>query len=296
VVSCSDQDRAHHGPTAPQITARQDITMPFITVGEDNRTDIDIHYEDHGSGQPVVLIHGYPLDAHCWDKQVAPLLDAGYRVITYDRRGFGQSSRTASGCDYDTFAADLNILLEVLDINDVVLTGFSMGTGEVGRYLGNYGPGRVSKAVFIASLQPYLVRTEDNPAGLDGAVLAGIMSAASKDRYAHSTHCDETLGSQIAVELGWNVPSAPSPCAPAAAIVTWTTDFRPDVAKIVGCDISVMILHGTHDRILPIEATARPFHQLLPDARYVELDGASHGLLWTHAEQTNDALRTFLKS
>jgi non-heme chloroperoxidase len=273
--------------------------MPFITVGEDNSTDIDIHYEDHGSGQPIVLIHGYPLAAHCWDKQVPPLLDDGYRVITYDRRGFGQSSRPASGYDYDTFAADLNILLEVLDVDDVVLAGFSMGTGEVGRYLRNYGPGRVSKAVFTASLQPYLVKTDDNPAGLDGTALADIMSAAVKDHDAHVKQVDENLGSRVAhraVDHGWNLASLPLPCASVTAIVTWTTDFRPDVAKIAGYDIAVMILHGTHDRILPIEATARPFHRLLPDAHYVELDGAPHGLLWTHAEQTNDALRNFLKS
>ena len=267
--------------------------MPFITVGEDNNTDIDIHYEDHGSGLPVVLIHGYPLDAHCWDEQVPALLDDGYRVITYDRRGFGQSSRPASGCNLDTCTADLNILLEVLDANDAVLAGFSMGTGEVGRYLCNYGHGRVGKAVFMASLQPYLLKTDDNPAGLDDSVLAGIMSAAVNDR---RTHLDNNLGARVPVELGWNAASSPSPCASAAAFVTWTTDFRSDVAKIAGYDISVMILHGTHDRILPIEATARRLHKLLPHAHYVELDGAPHDLLWTHAAQTNDALRTFLKS
>ncbi|MGA5796318.1 alpha/beta fold hydrolase [Streptomyces cellulosae] len=139
--------------------------MPFITVGQENSTNIDLYYEDHGTGQPVVLIHGYPLDGHSWEKQTAALLAAGYRVITYDRRGFGQSSQPTTGYDYDTFAADLNTVMETLDLRDAVLVGFSMGTGEVGRYLGTYGSGRVAKAAFLASLEPYLLKTDDNPTG-----------------------------------------------------------------------------------------------------------------------------------
>ena len=280
--------------------------MPFINVGMDNTTDIDIYYEDQGTGQPVVLIHGYPLDGHSWQKQLPPLLDAGYRVITYDRRGFGRSNQPTIGYDYDTFAADLNMLIEVLDVTDVVLAGFSMGTGEVGRYLGNYGPGRVDKAVFMAPLEPYLLKTDDNPAGVDGTVFAATLSAAVKDPcayfrdfYANFYNTDENLGTRVSekvVETSWHVASSTSAYASVAALVTWTTDFRCDVGKIAGYDLPVMILQGTHDRILPIDSTARAFRKLLPRAHYVELDNAPHGLLWTYADEANDALLPFLES
>ena len=142
--------------------------MPRIAVGTENSAPIEIHYEDHGSGQPVVLIHGYPLNGASWEKQERVLLQAGYRVITYDRRGFGKSSQPTVGYDYDTFAADLNAVLEQLDLDDVVLIGFSMGTGEVVRYLGTYGSVRVAKAVLMGSIPPFLLKTGDNPEGVDG--------------------------------------------------------------------------------------------------------------------------------
>jgi non-heme chloroperoxidase len=279
--------------------------MPFITVGEENTTDIDLYYEDHGSGPPVVLIHCYPLDGHSWEKQLTPLLEAGYRVVTYDRRGFGRSSQPTTGYDYDTFAADLNLLLRALDLHDVALGGFSMGTGEVGRYLGTYGPERVSLAVFMASLEPYLLKTDDNPAGVPGKVFEDLTAAAVKDRYAffrdfyaNFYNTDENLGTRISAEAvasSMSVASGASAYASVAAIATWTTDFREDVARIAGYDLPAMILHGTHDRTLPIDSTGRPFHELLPRAEYVEIDGAPHGLLWTHAGEVNDALLKFLK-
>ncbi|CAL9551753.1 alpha/beta fold hydrolase [Streptomyces sp. enrichment culture] len=275
--------------------------MPFITVGQENSTDIDLHYEDHGTGQPVVLIHGYPLDGHSWEKQTAALLAAGYRVITYDRRGFGQSSQPTTGYDYDTFAADLNTVMETLDLRDAVLVGFSMGTGEVGRYLGTYGSERVAKAAFLASLEPYLLKTDDNPTGVDGSVFEGIEKAVTADRYAYFTafyqdfyNLDENLGTRISEEAlrnSWNVAAGSSPYASIAAVATWTTDFRADLAKI---DVPALILHGTADRILPIEATGEPFHQALPQADYVVVEGAPHGLLWTHAQEVTDALLAFL--
>ena len=159
--------------------------MAKVTVGQENTDDIEIYYEDHGTGQPVVLIHGYPLDGHSWEKQERVLLEAGYRVITYDRRGFGQSSQPTIGYDYDTFAADLNTLLGHLDLNDVVLVGFSMGTGEVTRYLGTYGSGRVSKAVLMGAIPPFLLKTADNPEGVDQSVFDGIKAAVVKDRPAY---------------------------------------------------------------------------------------------------------------
>ncbi|MGA5344936.1 alpha/beta fold hydrolase [Streptomyces griseoincarnatus] len=275
--------------------------MPFITVGQENSTDIDLYYEDHGTGQPVVLIHGYPLDGHSWEKQTAALLAAGYRVITYDRRGFGQSSQPTTGYDYDTFAADLNTVMETLDLRDAVLVGFSMGTGEVGRYLGTYGSERVAKAAFLASLEPYLLKTDDNPTGVDGSVFEGIEKAVTADRYAYFTafyqdfyNLDENLGTRISEEAlrnSWNVAAGSSAYASIAAVATWTTDFRADLAKI---DVPALILHGTADRILPIEATGEPFHRALPQAEYVVVEGAPHGLLWTHAQEVTDALLAFL--
>jgi non-heme chloroperoxidase len=276
--------------------------MPFITVGTENSTEIELYYEDHGSGQPVVLIHGYPLDGHSWEKQSAALLAAGHRVITYDRRGFGRSGQPTVGYDYDTFAADLKAVLDRLDLRDVVLVGFSMGTGEVGRYLGTHGSDRVAKAAFLASLEPFLLRTDDNPTGVPQEVFDGISAAVTADRYAYFTefyknfyNTDETLGSRLSEEAlrnSWNVAAGASWFASGAAVPTWTTDFRADIPKI---DVPALILHGTADRILPIDATGRPFHELLPEARYVEIENAPHGLLWTHADEVNEALLAFLR-
>ncbi|MEV4457053.1 alpha/beta hydrolase [Microbispora sp. NPDC049633] len=275
--------------------------MAYITVGQENSTDIDLYYEDHGSGQPVVLIHGYPLDGHSWEKQIPALLGAGYRVITYDRRGFGRSSQPTVGYDYDTFAADLNTLLETLDLRDVILVGFSMGTGEVGRYLGTYGSARVAKAAFLASLEPFLLKTEDNPEGVDGSVFEGISAAVTKDRYAYFTdfynafyNTDENLGTRLSEEVvraNWNTAAGASWYASSAVVPTWLTDFRADIPKI---DVPTLIVHGTADRILPIDSTGRPFHRALPQAEYVEIEGAPHGLLWTHAQEVTDALIAFL--
>jgi len=279
--------------------------MPYATVGRENNVPVEIYYEAHGSGRPVVLIHGYPLTGDSWEKQTAALLDAGYRVITYDRRGFGRSSRPTSGYDYDTFTTDLTALLNVLDLRDAILVGFSMGTGEVGRYLATQGADRVAKAVFIAPLEPYLLKTEDNPTGLDESVLEQNKEAAARDRYAwyetffaNFYDTDRFLGtprlSEAAVRASWNVAVSSAPYAAAACVPTWFTDFRQDVAKIAELGVPTMIMQGTADRILPIDATGRPFHAALPSAEYVEIDGAPHGLLWTHAAEVNERLLAFL--
>ncbi len=277
--------------------------MATIKVGTENSTDIELYYEDHGRGQPVVLIHGYPLDGHSWEKQTAALLAAGYRVITYDRRGFGRSGMVTAGYDYDTFAADLDVLLRTLDLRDVVLAGFSMGSGEVARYLGTYGSERVAKAAFLASLQPFLLRTDDNPTGVAQDVFDGISAAATADRYAWYDsffadffNTDETLGSRLseaALRANWITAVGSAPAAAYAVVPTWLTDFRADVDSI---DVPALVLHGTADRILPIDATARVFRQRLPEATYVEVEGAPHGLLLTHAAEVNEALLSFLKS
>ncbi|MFF2388633.1 alpha/beta fold hydrolase [Agromyces sp. NPDC058104] len=275
--------------------------MSYITVGTENSQNIDLYYEDHGSGQPVVLIHGYPLSGASWEKQSAALLQAGYRVITYDRRGFGKSSQPTTGYDYDTFAHDLKVVLETLDLRDVVLVGFSMGTGELGRYLGAYGGERIAKAAFLASLEPFLLQTDDNPTGVPADVFSGIEQAAKADRYAwfddffqNFYNLDETLGSRIseaAVRASWNTAASASWFASSAVVQSWLTDFRDDIAKV---EVPSLILHGTADRILPIDATAREFVKRLPSADYVEIEGAPHGLLWTHGDEVTEALLAFL--
>ena len=275
--------------------------MGYITVGTENSTDIDIYYEDHGTGQPVVLLQGYPLVGDTWEKQTAALLDAGYRVVTLDRRGFGKSSRPTEGYDYDTLTADVNAVIETLDLHDAVLVGFSMGTGEVGRYLGTRGSDRVAKAAFLAAIEPFLLQTEDTPDGLPQSAFDGIVANARADRFAwfdeffaNFYNLDENLGSRIseaAVRGSWAVAAGSAPWAAWAVVPTWHTDFRADIAKI---DVPTLILHGTGDRILPVEATGRAFAALLPEATYVEVEGAPHGLLWTHADEVTRALLEFL--
>lgn len=275
--------------------------MATLTVGTENHAPIDLYYEDQGSGVPVVLIHGYPLDGSSWEKQTVALLEAGYRVITYDRRGFGKSSKVASGYDYDTFASDLKAVLDALDVNDAVLVGFSMGTGEVARYLSRYGSGRIAKAVFLGSLEPFLLQTSDNPEGIPQSVFDPMLQAVSKDRYAFFTeffknffNTDEFLGNRLspeALEANKNLAYSASAYASIAAQPTWLTDFRADIDHI---DVPALIVHGTADRILPIDNTARRFAALLPAAEYLEIEGAPHGLLWTHADEVNSILLEFL--
>jgi non-heme chloroperoxidase len=275
--------------------------MAYITVGQENSTNIDLYYEDHGAGQPVVLMHGYPLDGHSWEKQLPALLDTGHRVITYDRRGWGRSSQPTFGYDYDTFAADLNTIMTTLDLRDAVLVGFSMGTGEVARYLGRYGSERINKVAFLAPVPPFLLQRDDNPTGVPQSVFDGIMEAIRRDRYAYFTSfyndfyaVDENRGTRIsedAFRASFNVAAAGSAHATLACVPTWLTDFRADIPAV---DVPALIVQGTHDRILPIDSTGRVLRRMLPEADYVEIEGAPHGLAWTHAEDVNNALLTFL--
>jgi peroxiredoxin len=276
--------------------------MAYVTVGTENSTNIELYYEDHGSGQPVVLIHGYPLDGASWEKQTTALLAAGFRVITYDRRGFGKSSKPTEGYDYDTFAADLDTLLTALDLNEAVLVGFSMGTGEVARYMSTYGSARIARAVFLASLEPFVLNADDNPEGVPQDVFDGLTEAVTADPYAflreffkNFYNTDTFLGtprlSQEAVDASWNVAAAAGATALVAAQPTWLTDFRADIPKI---DVPALIVHGTADNILPIDVTGRRFTKALPGADYIEIDGAPHGMLWTHAAEVNEALLAFL--
>jgi non-heme chloroperoxidase len=275
--------------------------MPRLQVGTENGAPIEIHYEDHGSGKPIVLVHGYPLNGNSWERQERELLATGYRVITYDRRGFGRSSQPVTGYDYDTFAADLNALLEHLDLTDIVLGGFSMGTGEVTRYLGTYGSGRVRRALLFGVIPPFLLKTDDNPEGVDGAVFEGIKAAIVKDRYAYfkdfldNFYNTDKLAPERISDQAWqasfNVASAASPHATYACVDTWLTDFREDLPKI---DVPVLVVHGTEDRILPFEATAARLPALIKDVRLVKVEGGPHNIGWTHPEKLNEAMFEFL--
>jgi non-heme chloroperoxidase len=275
--------------------------MPFITVGRENSSDTKLYYEDHGQGRPVVLIHGWPLNGASWEKQTAALLAAGYRVITYDRRGFGRSDQPTTGYDYDAFADDLNKVLTAMDLRDVALVGFSMGTGEVTRYLGRYGSERVSKAALLGVVPPFLLKTDDNPEGVDGAVFEGIKAAIAADRPAFLTsflndfYNADVLGdtriSEQALQNSWNVAAGASAYATLACVPTWLTDFRQDLPKI---DVPTLIVHGDADRILPISATADRLPALIKDSRLVVVPGGPHGLIWTHSDEVNAALLAFL--
>jgi non-heme chloroperoxidase len=278
--------------------------MPFVKTGTENSADIKIHYNDHGSGRPIVLIHGYPLNGNSWERQERVLLSEGYRVITYDRRGFGQSSQPTTGYDYDTFAADLKSLLDHLALDqDVVLAGFSMGTGEVTRYLGKYGSAGVSKAVLLGVIPPFLLQTDDNPQGVPGDVFEGIKQAVVADRYAYfddffanfyntDVLAPDKIG-DAALRASFQVAAGSSPYATYACVDTWLTDFRADLPKI---DVPTLVVHGTSDRILPFEATAKRLHDeaLISDLTFVTVEGGPHNIAWTHPDEVNAALMEFL--
>jgi non-heme chloroperoxidase len=273
----------------------------YINVGQENSTSVEVYYEDHGSGSPVVLIHGWPLNGASWEKQTASLLAAGHRVITYDRRGFGRSSLPTVGYNYDTFAADLDAVLSTLKLTDVSLVGFSMGTGEVTRYIGKYGTKRVRKAVLIGTLGPYLVKTADNPEGVDRSVFDGIKAAITADRPAflmeflrNFYNYDVTGGklvSERVLEDNWNVAVGASATGTRACVDAWIEDFRQDIARNT---IPTLILHGDADRILPADATSRRQAKMIKNVRFVEIKGGPHGLLWTHADEVNFELVKFL--
>jgi non-heme chloroperoxidase len=268
--------------------------MPYVSVGPENSASIELYYEDHGKGKPVVLIHGYPLSGTSWERPMPALLNAGHRVITYDRRGFGRSSQPTTGYDYDTFARDLHSLVTKLDLHDFALVGFSMGGGEVARYLGAYGSEHVSKAV--------LLKTPDNAAGVDAAVFAGIEKAIAADRYAFFTeffknffNADLLLGKRVseqAIQSCWNLAASASPTASLACVSTWLTDFRKDLPRI---DVPTLVIHGDADRILPIAASGERTASLVKGARLVVVKDGPHCITWTHADIVTPALLEFLR-
>src|SRR5882724_6137841 len=275
--------------------------MPYVNVGKENSGNIDLYYEDHGSGKPVVLIHGYPLSGASWEKQVPVLLKAGRRVITYDRRGFGNSSQPTSGYNYDTFAEDLHRLVTHLELRDFTLVGFSRGGGEVARYFGKYGSKGVSKAVIISGVAPYLLKTADNPDGVDASVFDGIEKAVAADRYAFFTgffqnfyNTDVFLGKRVSeqvIQASWNLAASASATASLACVPTWHEDFREDLVRF---DVPTLVIQGDADRILPIPATGLRTAKLIKGARQVVVKDGPHCIPWTHAEQVNRELVEFL--
>jgi non-heme chloroperoxidase len=275
--------------------------MPYVHVGEENSGSIDLHYEDHGSGAPVVLIHGYPLSGRAWDRQVPVLLEAGHRVITYDRRGFGTSSQPAVGYDYDTFAADLAALMERLDLRDATLVGHSMGSGEVTRYLGAHGSARVARGVLVSPIPPFLLQTADNPEGLPASIFDGFMKEAAADTPAwmkgfldNFYNIDQFAGNRVseqAFQASWNIATAASATAAVACVPTWETDFRSDLPRI---DVPMLVVQGDADRILPFDKTGKRLPGLINDIELVVVEGGPHAIAWTHSEEVNRALLQFI--
>jgi pimeloyl-ACP methyl ester carboxylesterase len=275
--------------------------MPYLTVGRD-AGDINIHFEDFGVGKPVILIHGFPLSGRSWEKQITALLDAGLRVITYDRRGFGQSSQTLMGYNYDVFAEDLCKLTRHLNLKRFSLVGFSMGGGEVARFMGRFGTTSVERAVFISAVPPFLLKSAENPGGVEAAVSLELEASAKRDRLGFLTsffenfyNADVLLGSRLTEEdlrYSWQIASMASPIGTLNCIKTWWTDFRADVAKI---NVPTLIIHGDADRTLPIDGTARPLQRAIRGSRLAVIEGAPHGLLTTHADKVNPLLVDFLR-
>ena len=275
--------------------------MPYVTVGKENSDNIDLYYEDHGSGQPVVLIHGYPLSGASWEKQVPALLDAGYRVITYDRRGFGKSSQPTEGYNYDTFAADLQKLITHLDLQQFALVGFSMGGGEIARYFGKYGSNGVSKAVIIGGVPPFLLKTYDNPEGVDASVFEGIKKAVARDRYAFFSeffknffNTDVLLWKRVSEEViraSWNLAAGASATASLACVSTWYEDFRQDLQRV---EVPTLVIHGDSDRIVPLASSGQRTAKMVKGARLAVIKGGPHCVTWTHAEEVTAELVGFL--
>ena len=273
--------------------------MAFLKVDYENSTDVNLYYEDHGSGAPVILIHGWPLSSRSWEKQVPALLDAGFRVITYDRRGFGESSKVATGYDDKRLAEDLNKLMTQLDLRDAVIVGFSMGGVEVARYLGTYGTERVRKAVFISAVTPFLLKTEYNPEGIEPSTFDEIRNKIIEDRPKflsgffkdfYNVGLFDNI-SKEALRMNWLVAIAASPTGTLESVDAWLPDFREVLSRI---KIPVLVIHGDSDKTVPIESSGARMPKIIKNCEYRPIAGGPHGILWTHAAEVNSALLTFL--
>lgn len=275
--------------------------MHYIEVGKDNSGSIDLHYQDYGSGKPVILLHGWPLNEQSWEAQIPVLLSSGYRVIAYTRRGFGESSKPEKGYDYDTFAADLHQVIIKLNLKDITLVGFSMGTGEVARYIANYGTERIEKAVFIAGILPALLKAENNPEGVDRSVFDEMIRQCIEDRpafiagflkdfYSHAIAGRKAVSDEM-IRFSWNLAMQASSLATVECIDSWLEDFREDIKKIT---VPSLVIHGSADKITPLKVCGARLKEILPGCQYLEIEGGPHGLLASHAEEVNKALVRFL--
>ena len=275
--------------------------MAMLTVGKENNADIQIYYEDRGSGKPVLLIHGWPLNGGTWEKQSAALLAAGFRVITYDRRGFGRSSAPGEGYNYDTLAGDAWKLIEALDLRDVAVAGFSMGGGEVARLAGKYNDGRITKLIFVSAITPALRKDGANPDGVDPAVFEDIKGKIEADRYAflqswvknYYNHglLSSAHSSDGVIEATFNIAAASSAFAMLNCVDAWLEDFRDDLKSV---QIPTLVIHGNADKVIPFEAAGSRMQQFVKHAELRVIDGGPHGLNWTHATECNKALLSFL--
>lgn len=277
--------------------------MSTLTVGTDGTTStpVELHYEDYGSGKPVVLIHGWPLSGRSWENQVPALIDAGYRVITYDRRGFGQSSQPWNGYDYDTLTADVEALLKHLDLREVTLVGFSMGGGEVVRYLGTYGPERIAKAVLAAAVPPYLYKSEDNPAGgLDDATIAEFQGGVTSDRLAFLdsfatgffSSGQDLKVSEAQRQYAMDIAAFASPKGTLDCIAAFgRTDFRGDLNAVT---VPTLVIHGDSDAIVPFEVSGKRSAELIKNAELHVVKGGPHAINASHVEEFNRVLLAFL--
>ena len=274
--------------------------MAILTVGKENNSDIDLYYEDRGTGKPVVLIHGWPLNGGSWERQSAALLAAGYRVVTYDRRGFGRSSAPTDGYDYNTMAEDLYKLIEALDLKDAAIFGFSMGGGEVARYMGKYNGGRVTKCGFISAITPALRKDGGNPEGVDPKVFDEMKENIEKDRYAflqsfgkmfYSQSLIKHAVSEAKLQADFVAASQSSYQAMLFTVDAWLEDFRADVQ---GITVPTLVIHGDDDKTIPLENAGARMPGLLPSAKLHIVEGGPHGLIWTHAAEVNTAMLDFL--
>jgi non-heme chloroperoxidase len=276
--------------------------MPYITVGTEKNADIKVSYADYGEGKPVILIHGWPLSHRMWEKQIGALVDGGYRVIAYDRRGFGESYKPWNGFDYDTLAGDLATIIDSLGLDDVSLVGFSMGGGEVARYIGTHGTAKIAKAVLIGSITPYLKKTDDNPDGADQAIFQGMLDGLAGDRpeflykfcknFVNWDSDGKELLSQAALNHSWDIAVWANPKATFECLKSVSnTDFREDLKKF---DVPTLVIHGDADAIIPFEISGKRVHDMLPDSELLLIEGGAHGLTYTQPDKVNAALLDFL--
>lgn len=274
--------------------------MAYLKVGKENSANIELYYEDRGSGTPVMLVHGWPLNGGSWERQSAALLAAGYRVVTYDRRGFGRSSAPNAGYDYNTLTTDTNQIIEALDLQNAALIGFSMGGGEVARYMGQFNQGRVTKCGFISSIAPALRKDGRNPEGVDPNVFEEIKRGIEKDRYEFLQSFGKLFYNQkllahavsdAKLQADFAVASLSSYQAMLFCVDAWLEDFRDDVKAIKA---PTLVIHGDADQVVPLAASDARLPALIPTAKLHVVEGGPHGLIWTHAAEVNAALLPFL--